>query len=134
MNFLTGFPLNVTKVIVEVQLDFSDESDKALRALFSIAEELLDNYGLWVEIIPIHLWFTDPLEAEVSDLPRIFINGKLRFIGRAPRRGELIDAILEHAGLPPKPGESTYSTIPTKINFDGGLPEVALVNDDGGIK
>lgn len=122
--------MNITKVIVEVQLDFSEESDKALRALFNVAEELLDKYSLWVEIIPVHLWFTDPLEAEVSDLPRIFINGKLRFIGRAPRRGELLDAILEHAGLPPKPSESTYSAVHTKINFDGGLPEVALVNDD----
>lgn len=126
--------MNTTKVIVEVQLDFSDESDKALRALFSIAEELLDKYNLWVEIIPVHLWFADPLEAEASDLPRIFINGKLRFIGRTPRKGELVDAILEHAGLPPKPSESVYSTISTKMNFDGGLPEVVLVSDDVSVK
>lgn len=124
--------MSVNKVIVEIQLDFSDESDKALKMLFNVAEELLDKYNLWVEILPTHLWFTDPLEAEASDLPKIFINGKLRFIGKVPRRKELIEAVLEHAGLPPKSSGSTYSSIYTKINLDGGLPEVALAYDSAG--
>lgn len=118
--------MDVSKVIVEIQLDFSDESDKALKTLFNVAEELLDKYNLWVEIIPVHLWFTDPLEAEATDLPKIFINGKLRFIGKSPSKRELTTAILEHAGIPPKTSESG-APIHVKINFDGGLPEVALV-------
>jgi len=122
--------LSFNKVIVEVHLDFSEESDVALRVLFNVAEELLDKRGLWVEIIPVHLWFTDPLEAETSDLPKVFINGKLRFVGRAPRRKELVEAILEHAGLPPKQPEGSQGSIPIKANFDGGLPEVALVVDN----
>lgn len=113
-------------MIVEIQLDFSEESDKALRTLFSVAEELLDRHNLWVEIIPIHLWFKDPLEAEISDLPKIFINGKLRFIGRAPLRRELVQAILEHAGLPPTRSELTQE-YHVKANFDGGLPEAQIV-------
>lgn len=120
--------MEVTKVIVEIQLDFSEESDKALRLLFNVAEELLDRYNLWVEIVPVHVWFVDPLEAELADLPKIFINGKLRFIGKAPSRGELVKAIIEHVGLPP--GKSEVATqVYAKVGFDGGLPEVSLVSD-----
>lgn len=116
----------VNKVTVEIQLDFSYESDKALRTLFNVAEELLDKYNIWVEIIPVHVWFIDPLESEIADLPKIFINGKLRFIGRAPARKELIEAIMNHIGLPPKKAPQP-TTIFGKVNFDGGFPEVALV-------
>lgn len=119
--------MSANKVIVEIQLDFSNESDRALRTLFSVAEELLDKYNLWVEIIPIHLWFVDPLEAEMSDLPRIYINGKLRFIGRSPNKKEIFSAILEHADTPPGRAETTSNSMSSKVNFDGGLPEVALV-------
>ncbi|MEM1639719.1 MAG: thioredoxin family protein [Desulfurococcaceae archaeon] len=120
--------MDVNKVIVEVQLDFNEESDKALKVLFNVAEELLDKYNLWVEILPVHLWFTDPLEAELSDLPKIFINGKLRFIGKAPNKKEIIKAILEHAGLPPKTSESLgYNYV--KVNFDGGMPEAVLISE-----
>lgn len=128
MSF-TGFKVNVFKVIVEVHLDFSDESDKTLKILFNTAEELLDKYGLWVEIIPVHLWFTDPLEAESVDLPRVYINGKLRFIGRAPSRRELEVAIREHVNIPPEKSESRIP-ISLKADFDGGFPEVAIVFDD----
>ncbi len=114
------------KVIVEIQLDFSEESDKALRVLFNVAEELLDKHGIWVEIVPVHLWFADPLESELADLPKIFINGKLRFIGRAPSRKELIEAIMSHVGTPPVKTELSAIKF-GKVNFDGGLPEVALV-------
>lgn len=113
------------KVVVEIQLDFSEESDKTLRTLFEVAEEMLDKYNIWVEIIPVHLWFTDPLESELADLPKVFINGRLRFIGRPPSKKEIIEAILSHAGLPPERPRSS-SPIPTKINFDGGFPEAAL--------
>lgn len=120
--------MTITKVIVEVQLDFSEESDNVLRTLFSIAEELLDKNNIWVEIIPVHLWFTNPLEAEVSDLPKVFINGKLRFIGRAPNRRELIQAVLEHAGLPPARAD-VQQTYQVNMDFDGGLPEASLIED-----
>ncbi|MEM4481657.1 MAG: hypothetical protein QXK88_00740 [Desulfurococcaceae archaeon] len=118
--------MSINKVIVEVQLDFSEESDRALKTLFNVAEELLDKYELWVEIIPVHLWFSDPLEAELSDLPKIFINGKLRFIGKSPSRREALNAILEHANTPPKRVETASNTINSRIDFDGGIPEVAL--------
>lgn len=121
--------MSVNKVIVEVQLDFSEESDKALKTLFNIAEELLDKFSLWVEIIPVHLWFTDPFEAEAADLPKIYINGKLRFIGKAPSRRELVMAIKEYAGLPPREPETQSKAVFAKINFDGGFPEAAIVED-----
>lgn len=114
----------VEKVVVEIQLDFSEESDTALRTVFSVAEELLDKYNIWVEILPVHLWFVDPLEQELADLPKIFINGHLRFIGKAPSRKELIEAILSHVGMPPR-RSMHYASILGKVNFDGGLPEVA---------
>jgi hypothetical protein len=119
--------VELNKVIVELHLDFSEESDKALRTLFVVAEELLDQYNLWVEIVPVHVWFQNPLEAELEDLPKIYINGKLRFIGRAPTKTEAIKAILEHAKLPPV--KSTQSIIVTsKIDLDGGLPEVSTTS------
>lgn len=115
----------VDKVVVEVQLDFSEESDKTLRTIFEVAEEMLDKYNIWVEIIPVHLWFADPLESELADLPKVFINGRLRFIGRSPSKKEIVEAILNHVGLPPE-RTKVHSPIPTRINFDGGFPEAAL--------
>ena len=120
--------MNTSKVIVEVQLDFSDESDRALKILLQVGEELLDKYGLWVEIIPVHIWFVDPIEAESSDLPKIFINGKLRFIGRSPTRREIINAILEHVNIPYKSTESMRVVFDSKENFSRKLPEVATLN------
>jgi hypothetical protein len=117
---------DVEKVVVEIQLDFSVESDKALKTLFDVAEELLDKYNTWVEIIPIHVWLADPFESEIADLPKIFINGKLRFIGRAPSKKELKEAIMSHVGLPRR-REQQPTLILGKVNFDGGFPEVALI-------
>lgn len=114
---------DVVKVIVELHLDFSEESDNALRVAFSVAEELLDKYNIWVEIIPVHLWFTDPIEQDAVDLPKIYINGKLRFIGRSPSKKELIEAIREHINIPPRRA-STWEITFTKT-FDGGLPQIA---------
>ena len=116
---------DIVKVVVELYLDLSEESDNALRLVFNIAEELLDKHNIWVEIIPVHVWFTDPIEQEAMDLPKIFINGKLRFIGRTPTRRELIEAIKEHINIPPRRAsawEITYTRI-----LDGGLPQVAEV-------
>ncbi|MCY0868654.1 MAG: thioredoxin family protein [Desulfurococcus sp.] len=115
----------VVKVIVEVRLDFSEESDKALRRVFYVAEELLDKYGVWVEIIPEHVWFTDPLEAEVMDLPQIYINGKLRFIGRAPSISDLKSAIMEKVGVQPAKREEA-GIVGTKLYDGGGIGDAVL--------
>jgi len=85
------------KVQLRLYLDFSDESEEALRISWLVAEELLDK-NIFVEVEPIHQWFNDLLDEYNEDLPKIFINGKLMFIGRAPSREELIDAILDRIG------------------------------------
>jgi len=113
------------KVVIELYLDFSEESDNALRLVFNVAEELLDKYNIWVEIIPVHMWLTDPIEQEALDLPKIFINGKLRFIGRTPTKKELIEAIREHINIPPRRA-LTWEITYTKA-LDGGLPQVAEI-------
>lgn len=118
---------DVNKVVVEVYLDFSEESDKALRVLFNVAEKLLDAYGIWVEIVPIHLWFNDPIEAEGADLPKIFINGKLRFIGRAPTEKEALSAIMERVGA--TPAKSEGGAVESIKFFDGGFSEAVLAVD-----
>lgn len=117
---------NISKVIVEIQLDFSEESDEALRLLFQVAEELLDRDGIWVEIIPVHIWLDDPLEAESMDLPRIFINGKLRFIGKVPSKKELKSAIMERVGVTPVNKEE--SSINATRLYDGGVGDAVLVS------
>jgi len=116
----------VTKVIVEIRLDFSEESDEALRTLFQVAEELLDKYNIWVEIIPEHLWFDDPLEAESMDLPQIFINGKLRFIGKVPSKNELKSAIMERIGVTPTRREEAGIGV-TKLYDGGGIGDAIPV-------
>jgi hypothetical protein len=116
---------DIIKVIVELHLDLSEESDNAIRVAFSVAEELLDKHNIWVEIIPIHVWLTDPIEQNSVDLPKIFINGKLRFIGRAPTRKELAEAIREHINIPPRKA-TTPETVYTRV-FNGGLPQVAEI-------
>jgi len=117
--------VDTVKVIVELHLDLSEESDDAIRTAFNVAEELLDKYNIWVEIIPVQVWFTDPIEQDTADLPKIYINGKLRFIGRAPTRKELVEAIREHINIPPRRA-ATWEITFTKT-LDGGLPQVAEV-------
>ncbi len=90
---------DLDKVQIIIYLDFSEDSEKALETAWSVAEELLDHH-IWVEIEPVHLWISDPLGAEALDLPKIVINGKTMFIGRAPSRGELREAILDRLGKP----------------------------------
>lgn len=87
---------NINKVQLIIYLDFSSESDKALQTAWRVANDLLEE-GVWVEIEPVHMWLNDPLESSV-DLPKIYINGKLMFIGRAPSYTELKDAILDRIG------------------------------------
>lgn len=87
------------KVQVTLILGFDDESEKALQTAWNVAQELLEQ-DIWVEIIPIHLWLTDVTGIELPDLPRIVINGKTMFVGRAPSRQELIDAILDRINKP----------------------------------
>jgi len=115
----------VTKVIVEVFLDFSEESDKALKTLLAVAEELLDQH-IWVDVIPHHVWFSDPLEAEAMDLPRIVINGKIRFIGKAPEKNEVKSAIMERIGAPFVKSEDVG--IESIRFFDGGFKEITFVS------
>lgn len=115
----------VAKVIVEIYLDFSEESDKALKTLLSVAEELLDEH-IWVDVIPHHVWFASPLEAEVMDLPKIVINGKIRFIGKAPDKSEMISAIRERVGMPPIKSEEVE--LEATRYFDGGFREVSFAS------
>jgi hypothetical protein len=85
----------VGRAEVVLFLDFEDESEKALHIAWEVAEELLDKENIWVDIVPVHIWVTDPIGMDYPDLPKIIINGKTRFIGRAPSREELIEAIKE---------------------------------------
>ncbi len=88
---------NMDRVQVRLYLDFSDESEKALRIAWEVAEELFEK-NIWVEIEPIHYWLNNPIDSEIYDFPKIMINGKLMFIGRAPSKQELIDAIMDRVG------------------------------------
>jgi len=87
------------KVQLILYLDFSDESEKAIETAWEVAEEMLDE-NIWVEVEPIHLWNHDPLGIEIADYPKIIINGKTMFIGRAPSKKELIEAIRDRVGKP----------------------------------
>ncbi len=75
-------------------LGFDEESEKALKLVWDIAQEVLNKYGVWVEVIPYHIWVHDPMGLMCPDLPKIVINGKTMAIGRTPSREELIDMIL----------------------------------------
>lgn len=88
---------NLDRVQVILYLDFSEESDKALQVAFEVAEELIEK-NIFVEVEPIHMWNFNLFDSFTPDLPQVFINGKLMFIGRAPGREELINAILDRLG------------------------------------
>ena len=85
---------DVPKVQVTLLLGFDDNSEKALHLTWEVAQEILEEYGVWVEIIPIHIWIHDPTGIQQPDLPCIEINGRTMFIGRVPDKEELIDVIL----------------------------------------
>lgn len=89
--------VDMDRVQVILYLDFSEESDKALRIVFQVAEELIAK-NIFVEVEPIHMWSFNLFDSFTPDLPQIFINGKLMFIGRAPSKDELINAILDRIG------------------------------------
>jgi len=90
-------PSDVFKVEVTVYMGFDDVGDEAFRTVWSVAEEMLDKYGIWIDIIPINVWIYDPMGLSNPDLPRIDINGRTFITGRAPSREELIDIILSIA-------------------------------------
>ncbi|WFO76202.1 hypothetical protein J4526_05055 [Desulfurococcaceae archaeon MEX13E-LK6-19] len=86
--------IDVPKVEIKLTLGFNEESEKALRTAWKIAQKILEEYGVWVEVIPIHVWYQDPLGLEVPDLPIIEVNGRVMSIGKAPSEEELEDVIL----------------------------------------
>lgn len=88
------------RVQVVIVMGFDEESDKALLTTWRVAQRLLDKYGVWVEIIPVNTWINDPMRLMTPDLPRIEINGKLMFIGRAPEEDELEEKILSSMSAP----------------------------------
>lgn len=87
---------NIDKVQLIIYVDFGNESEKALQTAWRVADDLFER-NIWVEVEPIHIWLSDPLENSI-DLPKIYINGKLMFIGRAPSYTELREAILDRIG------------------------------------
>ncbi len=86
-------PTDFTKIQVVLYLGFDEESDKALQVAWEVAQELLKE-GIWVELIPDHVWFSDLLGTGFSELPKIAINGWIAVIGRAPDPDELRELIL----------------------------------------
>jgi len=84
-------------VQLRLYLDFSEESEKALRIAWELAEELLEK-NILVEVEPIHEWLDTAAGLGIQDYPRIVINGKVMFIGRAPSKQELLEAIMDRLG------------------------------------
>ncbi len=82
------------KVQIVLYLGFDEESEKALKNVWNVAQEILEKYGVWVEVIPYHIWVHDPTGIMFPDLPRIEINGRVMAIGKTPSKEELIDMIL----------------------------------------
>ncbi|MEZ0393524.1 MAG: hypothetical protein ABWK00_00530 [Desulfurococcaceae archaeon] len=91
----------IARVQVELHLGFDEESDKALLTTWLVAERLLDA-GIWVDVIPHNYWVGSDLRLEAMDLPKVVINGRVMFIGRAPTEDELMDAITSRLGFSPK--------------------------------
>ncbi|MEM1661874.1 MAG: hypothetical protein QXY53_03205 [Desulfurococcaceae archaeon] len=94
---LDDVQLNYSVVQVTLLLDFSEESEKILELALSVAEELLDK-NIFVEVEPIHVWFNQEYALQAIDLPQVYINGKLMFIGRVPNRSDFINAIMDRLG------------------------------------
>ncbi len=116
---------NMDRVQVRLYLDFSDESEKALRIAWEVAEELFEK-NIWVEIEPIHYWLNNPIDSEIYDFPKIMINGKLMFIGRAPSKQELIDAIMDRVGKYVE-REVDEEQLTVK-DYEDGFCEVEIIN------
>ncbi|MEM0379909.1 MAG: hypothetical protein QXW87_03190 [Desulfurococcaceae archaeon] len=115
---------NLNRVQLIIYLDFSNESEKALQTAWRVANELIEE-NIWVDIEPIHVWVNDVIENTI-DLPKIYINGKLMFIGRAPSYTELKEAILDRLGKYIDKRIEEESVI--KNEFENGFREVAIDN------
>ncbi len=88
---------NNQHVEVIMYLGFDEKSEKALETIWKVAQKILEEYGVWVEITPIHVWVHDPMGITIPDLPRIEVNGKVIAIGRVPSEEELREIILTRA-------------------------------------
>lgn len=126
-EILDDVPLNCSIVQITLLLDFSEDSDKTLELALSIAEELLDK-NIFVEVEPIHVWLNPEYALQALDLPQVYINGKLMFIGRVPTKNDLMNAIMDRLG---KPGKvlDTDATITTEIK--DGFREVEMIIEEG---
>lgn len=119
--------LNYSVVQVTLLLDFSEESERTLELALSIAEELLDR-NIFVEVEPIHVWLNPEYALQALDLPQIYINGKLMFIGRVPTKSDFINAIMDRLG---KPGKALDTDATIIAEVEDGFREVEMIVGEG---
>ncbi len=115
------------KVQIVLYLGFDEASEESLRVTWSVAQEILEEYGIWVEVIPIHVWVHDPIEIQFADLPKIEINGKTMIIGRIPSKEELVDLILSRVYSSDK-AESEAYVIAALQRHDKIFQDVSIVS------
>ncbi|RLG81594.1 MAG: hypothetical protein DRO40_09410 [Thermoprotei archaeon] len=115
------------KVQVVLYLGFDEASEESLKITWSVAQEILEEYGIWVEVIPIHVWIQDPIEIQFADLPKIEINGKVMVIGRIPTREELVDLILSRVYSSEKAESEAYAIAALQRN-DKIFQDVSIVS------
>lgn len=115
------------KVQVTLYLGFDEVSEECLKITWSVAQEILEEYGIWIEVIPIHVWIQDPIELQFADLPKIEINGKTMIIGRSPSKEELIDLILSRIYSSER-GESEAYVIAAIQRNDNIFRDVSVVS------
>ena len=73
---------------------FDHESDQAVQVAWKVAEKLRKDYGIWVMVRIDQVWIHDPIKINELKIPQVYVNGKLFFAGRAPREGDLINAVM----------------------------------------
>jgi len=115
------------KVQVVLYLGFDEASEESLKVTWNVAQEILEEYGIWVEVIPIHVWIQDPIEIQFADLPKIEINGKVMIIGRIPTKEELVDLILSRVYSSEKAESETYAIAALQRN-DKIFQDVSIVS------
>ncbi len=86
--------MSAMQVEVLVILGFNEESDKALETAWRVAEKIRKEYGIWVIVKVDQLWIYDPIRLSELKVPQIYVNGKLFFVGKAPRDNDLVNAIM----------------------------------------
>ncbi len=86
--------MSAMQVEVLVILGFNEESDKALETAWRVAEKIRSEYGIWVIVKVDQLWIYDPIRLSELKVPQIYVNGKLFFVGKAPRDNDLVNAIM----------------------------------------